>query len=219
MSSQFRAELKDNMGLYVITTEAPGKSHLDVASAAIEGGAKIIQYRDKLSTNRRMYDIAKGLRKLTEDAGVKLIINDRVDLVLAVGADGVHLGEDDFSLKVTRGILGPEYIIGISATSIDEAVVAYRDGADYIGVGPVYHTNSKKCAVPPIGIEGIAEIKVMVMNLPMVAIGGISIDNVDEVMSVKPDGIAVISAVASAQNMAEAVRMLNEKIQRALVDD
>lgn len=219
MDSQFRAELKGNIGLYAITTEMPGRSHLDIAKAAIEGGAKFIQYRDKLSTNRRMYEIARSLRRMTEEAGVKLIINDRVDLVLAVGADGVHLGDDDFPLKLTREMLGPEYIIGISATSIDEAVVAYRDGADYIGVGPVYHTDSKKCSVPPIGVEGIAEIKIMVANMPIVAIGGICIDNIDEVMAIKPDGIAVISAISAAANMAKAARTLNEKIQNAFISD
>ncbi|MHB8841211.1 MAG: thiamine phosphate synthase [Candidatus Aquicultor sp.] len=216
MTSQFRSALKDNLGLYVITTEAHGRSHIDIAEAAIAGGASFIQYRDKRSTNRELYEIAKQLRVLTRQAGVKFIINDRTDLALAVDADGVHLGDDDFPYEVTREMLGQNRIIGISTTCIEEAMAAQEIGADYIGVGPVYDTTSKACAVGPIGIDGVWGIREAV-SLPMVAIGGISVDTCGTVMRAQPDGIAVISAVSSADNMVAATRTLSGIVRSSML--
>ncbi len=198
----------------MVTIEVPGKSHLAIAKAAIEGGASIIQYRDKHASSRKLFEDALQLRNLTRDAGALLIINDRADIALAVEADGVHLGQDDLSLAEARRIVGDTYIIGISATCFDEAVEAARQGADYIGLGPVFPTPSKDDAAPPIGLEGVAAVRKAV-DVPIVAIGGITIDNIEGVVRAGSDGIAVISAVASAPDMVNAARTITEMIRNA----
>ncbi len=199
----------------MVTIETSDKSHFDIAKAAIEGGASIIQYRDKHASSRKLFEDALQLRNLTRDAGALLIINDRADIALAVEADGVHLGQDDLSLAEARRIVGDTYIIGISATCFDEAVEAANQGADYIGLGPVFPTPSKDDAAPPIGLEGVAAVREAV-DIPIVAIGGITIDNIEEVIQAGSDGIAVISAVASAPDMVAAARMITTMIQDAL---
>ncbi|HZD61002.1 MAG TPA: thiamine phosphate synthase, partial [Anaerolineae bacterium] len=198
----------------MVTTEYQGKSHIGVAAAAIEGGASIIQYREKSASSRTLLETAGRLRELTAGAGVKLIINDRVDIALAVGADGVHLGQDDMPLEVARHIMGDTYIIGISATNLDEAIAAAKNGADYIGLGPIYPTPSKEDAAPPIGLEGLSTVASAV-SVPVVAIGGITIDNVEEVVMAGADGIAVISAVAAKEDMVGTARLLRGIISNA----
>lgn len=214
MNLSFQSKLKDNPGLYVITIDAPGRGHIEVAKAAIEAGVSIIQFRDKQVSSRKLFDYAAHLRELTKKANVSLIINDRIDIALAVKADGVHLGQDDLSLKEAKRILGNDYIIGISATCFNEAVEAARNGADYIGLGPIYPTPSKDDAADPIGVEGLLSVREAI-DIPIVAIGGITADNIEEVVRAGADGIAVISAVASASNMVEAARELNGKIKNA----
>ncbi|MHB8840232.1 MAG: thiamine phosphate synthase [Candidatus Aquicultor sp.] len=199
----------------MVTIETSGKSHLDIAKAAIEGGASIIQYRDKHASSRKLFEDALELRKLTADAGALLIINDRADIALAVEADGVHLGQNDLSLAEARRILGDTYIIGISATCFDEAVEAADRGADYIGLGPVFPTPSKDDAAPPIGLEGVAAVRKAV-DIPIVAIGGITIDNIEEVVRAGSDGIAVISAVSSAPDMGVAARTITGMIRNVI---
>jgi len=199
----------------MVTTEYQEKSHIDIASAAIKGGVSIIQYREKNKTSRELFDTASKLREITYQSGVKLIINDRADIALAVGADGVHLGQDDLSLKAARDMMGQDYIIGISATNFDEAVEAAREGADYIGLGPIFPTPSKEDAAPPIGLEGLRKVAGEI-NIPIVAIGGITIDNVAEVVDAGADGLAVISAVAATDDMVGATRILCEIIERAM---
>lgn len=213
MNLSFRSRLSNSLGLYVVTAEFPGKSHIDVATAAIEGGALIIQYREKDTSSRKLLETAGKLRELTSKADVKLIINDRVDIALAIRADGVHLGQDDLTLEAAKNIMGYDYIIGISATNFDEALAAAKDGADYIGLGPIYPTPSKDDAAPPIGLEGLSAVAEAI-NIPVVAIGGITIDNVEEVVMAGADAIAVISAVAAAEDMAGAARSLNGIIKR-----
>lgn len=201
-------------GLYVITTESPQRSHIDIAKASIEAGVSFIQYRDKNASTRKLFETALKLREITRKARTKLIINDRVDIALAVKADGVHLGQDDMPLEHARDILGDRYIIGISTSCLEEAMEAERGGADYIGLGPIYPTPSKDDAGSPIGIEGLMAARESV-DIPIVAIGGLTADNIEQVVSAGSDGIAVISAVASALDMAEASRRLNELIERA----
>lgn len=196
----------------MVTTETPGKSHVDVAKAAIEGGASIIQYRDKNASSRKLLNDALALRRITRETGVMLIINDRVDIALAVEADGVHLGQDDLPLDEARRIVGDTYIIGISATRLNEAVDAAKQGADYIGLGPIFPTPSKDDASEPIGLEGLTNVRAAI-DLPIVAIGGITIDNIEEVIKAGSDGIAVISAVASAPDMSAAARTITGLIQ------
>jgi len=214
LNLQTKSKFKDNLGLYVITTESKERSHIDVAKAAIEAGISIIQYRDKNSSSKILFERAKELRKLTESSDALLIINDRIDIAIAINADGVHLGQDDIYLDVARKILGYDYIIGISATSYDEAIAASKSGADYIGLGPIFPTPSKVDAAPPIGIEGLVEVRQDV-KIPIVAIGGITAENIEGVVLAGADGIAVISAVASAPNMVEAAKLLKQKINHA----
>lgn len=199
-------------GLYVITTPVPhmGRSHLDVAEAAVAGGAQVIQLREKNETSD-ILEMARRLRELTRRAGIKFIVNDRVDVALAAEADGVHLGQEDASFSAARRVLGNQRIIGISATSIEEAVEAERQGADYLGVGPIFPTPSKSDAAEPMGCDLLAEIRRRV-KIPLVAVGGITADNLEEVLSAGADSVAVISAVAMAPDMESAARDLVEKI-------
>jgi thiamine-phosphate pyrophosphorylase len=196
-------------GLHVITRADPvrGRSHVDAAKAAIEGGARILQLRDKEATTRELLETAREIRRLTKQAGALFIVNDRLEAALAAGADGVHLGPEDLPVETARRLAGEGFIIGASAGSVEEAKAAEQAGADYLGVGPIFAAPSKPDAGPPLGAGVIRRIKAAV-NLPLIAIGGISIDNAGEVMKAGADGIAVISAVSGAEDMTEAVRDL-----------
>ncbi|HDP69894.1 MAG TPA: thiamine phosphate synthase [Actinobacteria bacterium] len=205
-----------NFSFYVITSEALDfkRSHLDVVEAAIEGGATVIQFREKNKNTVELFKIARELHRRTRAANVPLIINDRLDIAQAVGAEGVHLGKEDMPVKVARRILGRSAIIGASCGNVKDALKAESDGADYIGVGPIFPTITKKNARKPIGIDGLIDIKNYV-DIPVVAIGGISSDNIQSVMEAGADGVAIISAVAVAPDMKEESHVLFEKIKRS----
>jgi thiamine-phosphate pyrophosphorylase len=203
-------ELRDYR-LYVITCRdgASGRGHLDVAAAALEGGARAVQLRDKEMPARELLELALRIKEMIAERapGTLLIVNDRVDVARAAGADGVHLGQEDLPYRAAREILGPGALIGVSATCLAEAREAEAAGADYLGVGPVFPTPSKPDAAPAMGLEGLAKIRAAVRT-PIVAIGGIGEDEVEAVLGAGADGIAVISAVTGASDMAEAVRRL-----------
>ena len=203
--------------LYVITDErvSRGRSHLQVAEAAILGGADVLQLRDKESSSGRLFQVAMQLRKLTREANVPLIVNDRLDIALAADADGVHVGQADLPASVARGILGPGRILGVSAETVAEAVAAAEDGADYLGVGPVFEARgTKPDAGLPMGLDLIAEIR-RHCHLPIVAIGGINAENARKVRDAGADAVAVISAVASADDIAQAARRLKRLLSGA----
>jgi thiamine-phosphate pyrophosphorylase len=203
--------------LYVITDErvSRGRSHLQVAEAAILGGADVLQLRDKESSSGRLFQVALQLRKLTREAKVPLIVNDRLDIALAADADGVHVGQADLPASVARGILGPGRILGVSAETVAEAVAAEEDGADYLGVGPVFEARgTKPDAGLPMGLDLIAEIR-RHCRLPIVAIGGINAENARKVRDAGADAVAVISAVASADDIAQAARRLKRLLSGA----
>jgi len=203
--------------LYVITDErvSRGRSHLQVAEAAILGGADVLQLRDKESSSGRLFQVAMQLRKLTREAKVPLIVNDRLDIALAADADGVHVGQADLPASVARSILGPGRILGVSAETVAEAVAAAEDGADYLGVGPVFEARgTKPDAGLPLGLELIAEIR-RHCRLPIVAIGGINAENARKVREAGADAAAVISAVASADDIARAARRLKRLLSDA----
>jgi thiamine-phosphate pyrophosphorylase len=196
--------------LYVITDErlGRGRSHLQIAEAAIRGGADVVQLRDKTASSRRLYDIAMQLRRLTREAGVPFVVNDRLDVALAADADGVHVGREDLPASVVRRILGPGKLLGVSAETVEEAVTAEKEGADYLGVGPVYEARGSKAdAGEPLGLDLIARIR-RDCRLPIVAIGGINAENARSVRDAGADAAAVISAVASAEDVAQAARIL-----------
>jgi len=200
--------------LYVITDRRWGRSHLEVARAAIEGGATAIQLRDKEATTRELIEAGLALRDLTREREVAFIINDRVDVALAVDADGVHVGQDDMPATLARKLVGPDKIVGVSASTIEEALQAEADGADYVSASPVFATPTKPDAPPPTGLEGLRAI-VEAVHIPVVAIGGINEGNVEEVIRAGADGVAVISAVVGAPDIAAAARRLRQRIEAA----
>lgn len=195
--------------LYVITDRrvAGSRSLPDLVWAAIQGGATVVQLREKEASTREMIRLGRSLHELTQKAGIPLIVNDRVDVALAIDAEGVHLGVDDMPVSIARRLLGPHRLIGFSPSTLDEARQAEREGADYLGIGDVYGTPSKPDAGPPIGIEGLTRF-VQAVSIPVVAIGGIKADNAAAVIQAGAVGIAVISAVIGAPDPQEAARQL-----------
>ncbi len=202
--------------LYLITDAklSRGRSHLEVAREAIKGGASLIQFRDKEMTTRQLVETARKIKKLTDEADIPLIINDRLDVALAVDADGVHVGQDDMPAALARQLIGPHKILGVSASTVEEALQAEKDGADYVSASPVFTTPTKPDAPPPTHLEGLTAI-VEAVDLPVIAIGGISEENAAEVIACGVDGVAVISAVVSAPDIAAAARRLRETVEAA----
>ncbi len=194
-------------GLCVITAAglSPGRTHLDVAKAAVDAGAAMVQLREKHATTRELHQAAIALRDLTRGTSTRFLVNDRVDVALAADADGVHLGPDDLPWKEARRLLGPARVLGVSAATMEEVREAEAAGADYLGVGPAYATGSKADAGDAIGPEGVRRI-VEATRLPVVAIGGVTADNAKALWEAGASGIAVISAVAAAPDMREALR-------------
>ncbi len=202
--------------LYVVTDAglSRGRSHLAVIEAAIAGGATVVQYREKAAATRQMIAEAQALRELTRRVGVPLIVNDRLDVALAIDADGVHVGQDDMPAALARRLIGPDKILGVSTANLAEAMQAVQDGADYLGVGPVLATPTKPDAAPPIGMDGLREICRHV-PIPVVAIGGINATNAADAIAAGAQGIAVVSAVVAAEDVATAARQLRALVAAA----
>ena len=197
------------LGVYVVTSDT-GPGHREIATAAIKGGATAVQLRATELADDELEPLAMSLVEICGDAGIPLFVNDRVDIAVGSGAAGAHVGQDD-DPGSARGRLGPERILGVSVTSAEEAWVAEMAGADYLGV-TVWATATKREALA-IGLEGLRDIA-GATALPLVGIGGIDARNAREVLVSGAAGIAVVGAVASADDPVEAVREL-----RALVDD
>ncbi len=195
-------------GLYIITDETlvPGRTHVQIARAALEGGAKVIQLRDKLASDEYMIEAGLEIRRLTTDAGALFIVNDRLEVALACDADGLHVGQQDRSARELLPMLGGK-LLGVSATTLDEAKQAQKDGADHLGVGPIYSTSTKADAAMPTGLDLIRSAK-EATGLPVVAIGGINEGNLHEVAKAGADSAAIISAVVCADDMVAATRRL-----------
>lgn len=199
------------LGVYVVTSEAvTGRTHRGIASAAVEGGASAVQLRAPELADDELVPLASSVVALCREAGLLLLVNDRIDVAVGCGASGAHVGQDDHPV-VARARLGPEGILGVSVGSVQEAAAAEAAGADYLGV-TVWATSTKPEAIP-IGSEGLRDV-VGATALPVVGIGGIHSGNAREVLAAGAAGIAVISAVATAEDPVGAVREL-----RALVDD
>jgi thiamine-phosphate pyrophosphorylase len=201
--------------LYVITDESvsQGRSHIEIAEAAIRGGADVIQLRDKTASGGTLYRVALALRKLTREARVPLIVNDRLDIALAADADGVHVGQQDIPASAARRILGAGKILGVTAETVEEALAAEKDGADYLGVGPVFEARGTKAdAGPPQGPAIIANIRPHT-RLPIVAIGGIDAQNACLVREAGADSAAVISAIVAADDISRAARQMKSLLQ------
>jgi len=207
-------KIKRLPGLYVIIdTQAlvKGRSHIDVASQAIQGGAKTIQLRDKLQSKKELLPIAQQLRNLCAEHDVLFIVNDYLDLALATDADGLHLGQNDLPIGVARKLLPIGKILGCSTTTVNQAIAAQSEGADYVAVGSIYPTTSKEM-VEVVGLDRLRQIR-QAVTLPLMAIGGITKDNVAEVMAAGADSVAVISAVVRAEDVEEAAREIAETLE------
>ncbi|MHB1013418.1 MAG: thiamine phosphate synthase [Desulfobacteria bacterium] len=201
--------------LHVLTdTKASrGRSHFQVAEAAIAGGADVLQLRDKEASSGELYREALRLRKLTREAKVPFIVNDRLDIALAADADGVHVGQSDLPASVVRKIMGPGKILGVSVVTVEEALRAEKDGADYLGVGPVFEARGTKPDTrAPLGVDRIARIRGH-CRLPIVAIGGINAENARKVREAGADAAAVISAIVSADDIEQAARRLRRELE------
>lgn len=201
--------------LYAITGEQfhPGRDMLDVMEQAILGGVDIIQLRDKSGDIEAIRKKAVALRQLTAQYGVTFIVNDYIDIALEVDADGVHLGQGDVPLAEARRRMNNK-IIGISTHAIEEAIQAERDGADYIGVGPIYPTKTKEDVVDPVTVSYVKEVA-STIKIPFVAIGGIKLHNVDEVIKAGAMRICAVSEIVGSDDIQRTCREFLSKLEKA----
>ena len=201
--------------LYLVTDRAAarGRGLAGIVRAAVQGGVSVVQLRDKDAGTRDSLRLALELQALLEPLGVPLIVNDRLDLALACGAAGVHLGQDDLPCDLARRLMGDELIIGVSVSTPEEARRATGEGADYLGVSPVFDTPTKRDTPTATGLAGLAAIRA-VTHLPLIAIGGLNVGNAGSVMAAGADGIAVVSALMAAADPAAAARALRLAIAR-----
>src|SRR3989304_7829961 len=189
-----KKNMTDKLRIYLVTDRKIAKQpFLKVIKEALKGGVKAIQLREKDLSSKEMYGLAKEIRNITEKKNALLIINDRIDIALAAGADGVHLGWQSMPVKEARRILGKKKLIGVSTHSLKDAVLAQKNGADFITFGTIYPTVSKEGLTDFKGPEAIKEIRKKI-KIPLIAIGGIKEGNIEEVFQNGADGIAVISA-------------------------
>ncbi len=186
-----------------------------MVKAACEGGADVLQFRDKLITGRERYSVAARLRKICAQAGVLFIVNDALEVALTVAADGVHLGQDDLPVEEAKKLMHPmgikNFIVGCSTHSLEQAIEAERQGADYIGIGPVFATPTKP-TYNPVGLELVRTVTNRV-KVPHVAIGGIDAENVGLVLSAGAECVAVVRAVCGQDDIASAARVMKQAIQ------
>jgi thiamine-phosphate pyrophosphorylase len=196
-----------DLSLYLVTDNSEDeKKFLKTIEEAINGGVSVVQIREKTADTLEFYNLALKVKEITTKYNVPLIINDRVDIALAIDADGVHVGQSDMPCDVTRKLIGENKILGVSAATIDEAKKAEKDGADYIGTGAVFPTSTKDDA-PNITKKDLKDI-VDSINIPVVAIGGITIENANELKNTGISGLSVVSAIMSADNPKEASEKL-----------
>lgn len=203
------------LGLYVITSSLPelGRDHVDIAAAAIEGGADAIQLRVKRRPMGQTLLLALEIHKMTSRAGIPLIVNDHVGIAMASKAEGLHIGPDDIALPAARRMLGRNVIIGETISKHDEAIKAERLGADYIGVGTIFSSKTKP-KNQETGTARITKVKAVV-KIPVIAIGGIDASNAGECVAAGADGVAVISAIAMADDMVGATREIKQAVEDA----
>lgn len=200
---------KIDYSLYLVTDrDILGKRDLYKAvEESIKGGATVVQLREKFIDDDKFLEIARELQKITKKYNIPLIINDNVNIAKIIDAEGVHIGQSDETLEEARKILGKDKIIGVSVGSLEEAEKAEKGGADYLGIGAVFFTGSKKDINKPLGLENLKKIAESV-KIPTVAIGGIHLDNVKEVMASGVDGVAVISEILGKEDIENASRTL-----------
>jgi len=207
------SDLARRLRRYLVTDSSAGSVDrlVDICQAALDGGVTTIQLRAKGWTDRQLHDAAVALAGRCRDAGAMFIVNDRLDVALASGADGLHLGVDDLPVEAARRLLGPDAVIGYSPESEADREAAERAGIDYLGVGPVYGTTTKVDAGPAIGLSGLQRV-VAATTLPVIGIGGITIERAHEVVATGAVGVAVVGAVFNADDVTLAARQLREAL-------
>ncbi|HZS79552.1 MAG TPA: thiamine phosphate synthase [Ktedonobacteraceae bacterium] len=210
-------DLASKLALHVLTDRywARGRDMLTVAAAALDGGATVIQLRDKEASTRTLIEEGLALRALTRERGALFIVNDRLDVALAVEADGAHVGQDDMPVALARRLLGKERILGVSAATLKEAEEAAAGGADYLGVGPIFPSRGKLDAGPATGTE-LLTILARRYTLPLVAIGGITTENATAVIQAGAIGVAVITAIVAADDITAATHHMRSAIEGGL---
>lgn len=205
-------KIDKDIGLYFIIDSGFTSDFVQMARLAIDIGLKIIQYRDKNADASEMLENAIKIRKLTEETDTIFIVNDNVDVAFNANADGVHIGQKDARYEDVRKLL-PDKIIGVSTENMEQSLLANKIGADYLGVGPIFSTVTKPDAAPPIGVKKLAEI-VKATSVPVVAIGGINLKNLESVLEAGVNGVAIISAILAAPNPEEEVKKIISIIKR-----
>jgi len=212
VTRQGRLRLFEQVDVYPVTCErlSEGRSNLEVLEAVIQGGSKIIQLREKEYPKRDLYNLALKFREITTRGRVLLIINDHVDIALAVDADGVHLGQEDLPLQVARK-LAPELLIGASTHSLQQALQAEKDGADYVNIGPIFPTKTKDGVGRSLGPKAISEMSPKI-KVPFTVMGGINAENIDQVLAEGARRVAMVTAITRAADIAAEVRSLKEKM-------
>nr|WP_321468146.1 thiamine phosphate synthase [uncultured Desulfobulbus sp.] len=204
-----------DLSLYLVTDRglSLGRDTATIVAAAVRGGVTCVQLREKHCSTREFVAEARMVKTMLDrlEPRIPLIINDRLDVALAIGADGVHLGQSDMDIEDARRLVGPTMIIGISAESVADALDAQRHGADYLGISPVFATPTKTDTAEPLGLEGIRAIRAAV-SLPLVGIGGIHQGNAAEVMRAGTDGVAVVSAIVGANCPRSAAQSIKQQI-------
>lgn len=195
--------------LYLVTDRSilKDRDFYKAVEDALKGGTTLVQLREKDLSSLEFFRLAVQLKELVHSYNVPLIINDRLDIALAVDADGLHIGQDDLPLEIARELLGPDKILGYSVANIEQALYGQKHGADYLGAGTVYPTGSKADANNPIGLQALKSIKESV-NIPVVGIGGIGMDNIADVKKTGIDGVSVISAILGQEDIEGAARSL-----------
>lgn len=207
-----RLKAFEQIDLYPVTDQALslGRSDLEVLEGLIEGGAKIVQLREKHLGKRELFELARAFRSRTEKAGMLLIINDHIDIALACGADGVHLGQDDLPMEAAR-LAAPELIIGVSTHNLPEALGAQQQRADYVNIGPIFPTQTKQVAMKPLGPSAIKGIAAH-LKIPYTVMGGINRSNIGQVLEAGARRVAVVTAVTGAEDVGRTVRELRQMI-------
>ena len=203
--------------LYLVTDRglARGRPIAGVVEAAVRGGVTAVQLREKSCSTSDFVQLGRELKKLLAPHQVPLIVNDRVDMALEIGADGVHIGQQDMDSERARRLLGPDAIIGLSIETVEQARAAVSLDVDYLGVGPVFATATKADAAPPLGLAALAEIRAISRHR-IVAIGGIGLENARQAINAGADGVAIVSAICAAEDPERTARELRRSIDAAL---
>lgn len=205
-----------DLSCYFVTDPelCPSGALVETALAAVRGGATVVQLRDKTAPDEVLIEQGLALKRALTGSAALLIINDRVEVAAAVGADGVHVGQCDAAAAAARALLGPEAVVGLSIQTLEHAALIDPDQVDYVGVGPVFSTATKPDHAPPMGFDGLARV-CAAAPVPSVAIGGLRAAHVEAVLAAGAQGIAVVSAICSAPDPETAAREIAEEVRRA----